>query len=401
MAVTGHATFNRRWFQNQHRMMVNCMTDNSHTRVVVGMSGGVDSSVTALLLKRQGYDVVGVFMKNWDDTDENGVCTATEDYKDVAKVATQIGIPYYSVNFEKEYWDRVFKYFIAEYQKGRTPNPDVICNKEIKFKAFIEYAQQLGADYVATGHYADLKRDANGQMHLMRAKDQHKDQTYFLSQLDHAQLDRVLFPLAGYTKPEVREIAKKAGLAVADKKDSVGICFIGEDGHFREFLSQYLPAQPGKMVTLDGRVVGTHAGLMYYTIGQRRGLGLGGTKENNAPWFVIGKDMAKNELYVGQGYENEHLYATHLEASDLHWVDDVVSRYGTDFHCTAKFRYRQVDEGVQVHLDPAQDQVTVTFDDPARAITPGQAVVFYDGQECLGSAIIDRAFQKTQQLQYV
>lgn len=377
------------------------MTDNSHTRVVVGMSGGVDSSVTALLLKQQGYDVVGVFMKNWDDTDENGVCTATEDYKDVAKVATQIGIPYYSVNFEKEYWDRVFTYFIDEFKKGRTPNPDVICNKEIKFKAFIEYANQLGADYVATGHYADLKRDEAGNMHLMRAKDQTKDQTYFLSQLNHAQLDKVLFPLAGYTKKEVRQLAKDAGLVVADKKDSVGICFIGEDGHFREFLSQYLPAQQGEMQTVDGKVVGTHAGLMYYTIGQRKGLGLGGTKENNAPWFVIGKDITENVLYVGQGYENEHLYATHMEASDIHWVDDVVSRYGTEFHCTAKFRYRQKDEGVTVKLSDDGQMVTVTSDDPARAITPGQAVVFYDGDECLGSAIIDRAYNQERQLQYV
>ena len=377
------------------------MTDNSHTRVVVGMSGGVDSSVTALLLKQQGYDVVGVFMKNWDDTDENGVCTATEDYKDVAKVATQIGIPYYSVNFEKEYWDRVFTYFIDEFKKGRTPNPDVICNKEIKFKAFIEYANQLGADYVATGHYADLKRDEAGNMHLMRAKDQTKDQTYFLSQLDHAQLDKVLFPLAGYTTKEVRQLAKDAGLVVADKKDSVGICFIGEDGHFREFLSQYLPAQQGEMQTVDGKVVGTHAGLMYYTIGQRKGLGLGGTKENNAPWFVIGKDITENVLYVGQGYENEHLYATHMEASDIHWVDDVVSRYGTEFHCTAKFRYRQKDEGVTVKLSDDGQMVTVTSDDPARAITPGQAVVFYDGDECLGSAIIDRAYNQERQLQYV
>ncbi|MEK1448430.1 tRNA 2-thiouridine(34) synthase MnmA [Limosilactobacillus fermentum] len=377
------------------------MTDNSHTRVVVGMSGGVDSSVTALLLKQQGYDVVGVFMKNWDDTDENGVCTATEDYKDVAKVATQIGIPYYSVNFEKEYWDRVFTYFIDEFKKGRTPNPDVICNKEIKFKAFIEYANQLGADYVATGHYADLKRDEAGNMHLMRAKDQTKDQTYFLSQLDHAQLYKVLFPLAGYTKKEVRQLAKDAGLVVADKKDSVGICFIGEDGHFREFLSQYLPAQQGEMQTVDGKVVGTHAGLMYYTIGQRKGLGLGGTKENNDPWFVIGKDITKNVLYVGQGYENEHLYATHMEASDIHWVDDVVSRYGMEFHCTAKFRYRQKDEGVTVKLSDDGQMVTVTSDDPARAITPGQAVVFYDGDECLGSAIIDRAYNQERQLQYV
>ena len=277
----------------------------------------------------------------------------------------------------------------------------MICNKEIKFKAFIEYANQLGADYVATGHYADLKRDEAGNMHLMRAKDQTKDQTYFLSQLDHAQLDKVLFPLAGYTKKEVRQLAKDAGLVVADKKDSVGICFIGEDGHFREFLSQYLPAQQGEMQTVDGKVVGTHAGLMYYTIGQRKGLGLGGTKENNDPWFVIGKDITKNVLYVGQGYENEHLYATHMEASDIHWVDDVVSRYGTEFHCTAKFRYRQKDEGVTVKLSDDGQMVTVTSDDPARAITPGQAVVFYDGDECLGSAIIDRAYNQERQLQYV
>lgn len=382
-------------------MMVKSMADNSHTRVVVGMSGGVDSSVTALLLKQQGYDVVGVFMKNWDDTDENGVCTATEDFKDVAKVATQIGIPYYSVNFEKEYWDRVFTYFLDEYKKGRTPNPDVVCNKEIKFKAFIEYANQLGADYVATGHYADVKRDANGNMHLMRAKDQNKDQTYFLSQLDHEQLDKVMFPLANLTKPEIRQIAEENGLATAKKKDSVGICFIGEDGNFRNFLSQYIPAQPGEMQTLDGKVVGQHAGLMYYTIGQRKGLGLGSTKESTEPWFVIGKDQSKNILYVGQGYDNENLIATHLEASDIHWVDDVVAEYGEEFHCTAKFRYRQKDVGVTVKLNADHTMVTVTFDEPARSITPGQAVVFYDGQECLGSAIIDRAFNQTRQLQYV
>ncbi len=374
--------------------------DHSHTRVVVGMSGGVDSSVSALLLKQQGYDVVGVFMKNWDDTDENGVCTATTDYRDVAKVASKIGIPYYSVNFEKEYWDRVFTYFIDEYKKGRTPNPDVLCNKEIKFRAFTDYAHQLGADYVAMGHYADLHRDQDGNMHLMRATDQNKDQTYFLSQLDHDQLDHVIFPLAKYTKPQVREIARKAGLATANKKDSVGICFIGEDGHFREFLSHYLPAQPGPMKTLDGETVGQHAGLMYYTIGQRRGLGLGGNAKSNAPWFVVGKDIDKNILYVGQGYDNPALYATHLEASDIHWVDDVVSRYGKHFRCTAKFRYRQKDVPVTVTLGD-NDSLTVEFDDPARAITPGQAVVFYDGEECLGSAIIDRAYQQDHQLQYV
>lgn len=374
--------------------------DHSQTRVVVGMSGGVDSSVSALLLKRQGYDVVGVFMKNWDDTDENGVCTATTDYRDVAKVASKIGIPYYSVNFEKEYWDRVFTYFIDEYKKGWTPNPDVLCNKEIKFRAFTDYAHQLGADYVAMGHYADLHRDEDGNMHLMRATDQNKDQTYFLSQLDHDQLDHVIFPLAKYTKPEVREIARQAGLATANKKDSVGICFIGEDGHFREFLSHYLPAQTGPMKTLDGETVGQHVGLMYYTIGQRRGLGLGGNAKSNAPWFVVGKDIKQNILYVGQGYDNPALYATHLEASDIHWVDDVVSRYGKHFRCTAKFRYRQRDVPVTVTLGD-NGSLTVEFDDPARAITPGQAVVFYDGDECLGSAIIDRAYQQDHQLQYV
>ncbi|GAW99375.1 tRNA 2-thiouridine(34) synthase MnmA [Secundilactobacillus mixtipabuli] len=374
------------------------MQDNSQTRVVVGMSGGVDSSVVALRLKQQGYDVVGVFMKNWDDTDENGVCTATEDYKDVAKVAAKIGIPYYSVNFEKEYWDRVFTYFLDEYKKGRTPNPDVICNKEIKFKAFLDYALDLGADYIATGHYAQLNRDEDGHMHLMRSVDTNKDQTYFLSQLSTEQLDRVMFPIGDITKPEVRQIAEEAGLATAHKKDSVGICFIGEK-NFKSFLGHYLPATPGKMMTVDGEVKGEHAGLMYYTIGQRRGLGIGGDGEDNEPWFVIGKDLKKNVLYVGKGYHNPHLYATHLDASDIHWVNNIDR--GQDFRATAKFRYRQVDTGVTVHLSDDGQKVTVEFDDPVRAITPGQAVVFYDGQECLGSAIIDAAYSKDRQLQYV
>ncbi|KRK49531.1 tRNA 2-thiouridine(34) synthase MnmA [Secundilactobacillus kimchicus] len=374
------------------------MQDNSKIRVVVGMSGGVDSSVVALRLKQQGYDVVGVFMKNWDDTDENGVCTATEDYKDVAKVAAKIGIPYYSVNFEKEYWDRVFTYFLDEYKKGRTPNPDVICNKEIKFKAFLDYALELGADYVATGHYAQLNRDADGHMHLMRAVDSNKDQTYFLSQLSTEQLDRVMFPIGDLEKPQVRKMAEEAGLATAHKKDSVGICFIGEK-NFKSFLGQYLPATPGQMMTVDGEVKGEHAGLMYYTIGQRRGLGIGGDGEDNEPWFVIGKDLKKNVLYVGKGYHNEHLYATHLDASDIHWVNNLDR--GQDFHCTAKFRYRQVDTGVTVHLSDDGQTVTVAFDDPVRAITPGQAVVFYDGSECLGSAIIDRAYKASHELQYV
>lgn len=375
------------------------MADNSNTRVVVGMSGGVDSSVTAYLLKQQGYDVVGVFMKNWDDTDENGVCTATEDYKDVAKVASEIGIPYYSVNFEKEYWDRVFTYFLNEYKKGRTPDPDVICNKEIKFRAFLDYALDLGADYIATGHYARLKRDADGHNHLLRGSDDNKDQTYFLSQLSAEQLDRVMFPLGDMPKPKVREIAKEAGLATAEKKDSMGICFIGEK-NFKSFLSNYLPATPGKMMTFDGEEKGNHDGLMYYTIGQRKGLGIGGDGKDNRPWFVVGKDLSKNILYVGKGYENKHLYADYLEASDIFWINDIADR-GNDFRCTAQFRYRQKDVGVTVHLNDDGKSLRVDFDDPARAVTPGQAVVFYDGDECLGSAIIDAAYQDDKELQYI
>ncbi len=373
------------------------MQDNSKTRVVVGMSGGVDSSVTALLLKEQGYDVVGIFMKNWDDTDETGFCTATEDYKDVAKVAAQIGIPYYSVNFEKEYWDRVFEYFLAEYKRGRTPNPDVMCNKEIKFKAFLDYAMELGADYVATGHYAQVEKQADGSVKMLRGVDQNKDQTYFLSQLSQAQLAKTMFPLGHMEKKEVREIAEKAGLATAKKKDSTGICFIGEK-NFKQFLSQYLPAIPGRMKTFEGKDMGGHAGLMYYTIGQRSGLGIGGTGESNDPWFVVGKDLSTNTLYVGQGYHNPHLYADSLDASEIHFTVD--TPMPKEFKCTAKFRYRQQDVGVTVYLKD-NNQATVVFDEPVRAITPGQAVVFYDGMTCLGGGLIDCAYQKEKVLQYV
>jgi tRNA-specific 2-thiouridylase len=363
------------------------------------MSGGVDSSVTALLLKEQGYDVVGVFMKNWDDTDENGVCTATEDYKDVAKVANQIGVPYYSVNFEKEYWDRVFEYFLAEYRLGRTPNPDVMCNKEIKFKAFLDYAMQLGADYVATGHYAQVKRDEDGTVHMLRGVDNNKDQTYFLSQLSQEQLAKTMFPLGHMEKSEVREIAKKAKLATAQKKDSTGVCFIGEK-NFKEFLGKYLPAQPGKMVTLDGQVKGDHAGLMYYTIGQRQGLGIGGGQgDNSEPWFVVGKELETNTLLVGQGFHHEHLYATSLEASEVHFTVD--TPMPKEFKCTAKFRYRQQDTGVTVILNDDQTKATVIFDEAVRAITPGQAVVFYNGDECLGGGLIDAAISEEKIRQYV
>ena len=374
------------------------MENNANIRVVVGMSGGVDSSVTALLLKEQGYDVIGIFMKNWDDTDEFGFCTATEDYKDVQAVAQQIGVPYYSVNFEKEYWDKVFQYFLDEYKKGRTPNPDVMCNKEIKFKAFLDYAMDLGADYVATGHYAQVVRDEEGVSHLLRGVDNNKDQTYFLNQLSQEQLSKTMFPLGGMEKSQVREIAAAAGLATAKKKDSTGICFIGEK-NFKTFLSTYLPAVSGDMVTLDGKKMGEHAGLMHYTIGQRKGLGIGGGGQTDDPWFVVGNELATNTLLVGQGYHHERLYADYLLASDIHFTR--TEKMPTTFTCTAKFRYRQKDTKVTVTLSDDQTEAKVVFDEAVRAITPGQAVVFYDGMECLGGGIIDKAFQNQEELQYI
>jgi tRNA-specific 2-thiouridylase len=363
------------------------------TRVVVGMSGGVDSSVAAYLLKEQGYDVIGIFMKNWDDTDENGVCTATEDYEDVIRVCNQIGIPYYAVNFEKQYWDKVFTYFLDEYKAGRTPNPDVMCNKEIKFKAFLEHALSLGADYLATGHYAQVAHAENGETKMLRGKDNNKDQTYFLNQLNQDQLSKVMFPIGHMEKKRVREIALEAGLATATKKDSTGICFIGER-NFKEFLGQYLPAQPGSMETLDGVKKGSHDGLMYYTIGQRQGLGIGGAGD---PWFVIGKDLEKNILYVGQNINHEALFSDSLSAVNLSFTSNTAPT-GT-LKCTAKFRYRQADVGVTVEF--LGDEAIVTFDEPVRAITPGQAVVFYDGEECLGGGTIDRVFKNGARLEYV
>lgn len=370
-------------------------------RVVVGMSGGVDSSVAALVLKEAGYEVIGLFMKNWDDTNEAGVCTATEDYEDVAKVAEAIGIPYYSVNFEKEYWDRVFEYFLKEYREGRTPNPDVMCNKEIKFKAFLDYAMKLGADYVAMGHYAQVSRDEDGTVHLLRGADNNKDQTYFLSQLSQAQLQKALFPIGHLQKSQVRQIALDHNLATAKKKDSTGVCFIGERD-FNEFLSHYLPNQPGKMMTLDGKVMGDHMGLMYYTIGQRHGLGIGGqagSEGSNDPWFVVGKDQTTRTLYVGQGFHHEHLYGDYLLASNLSFTTGWPQE--TTFKCTAKFRYRQADVPVTVYLDQAKDQAKVVFDEPARAITPGQAVVFYRDQECLGGGLIDAVYKDDKLRQYI
>lgn len=375
------------------------MTDNSHIRVVVGMSGGVDSSVSALLLKEQGYDVVGVFMKNWDDTDDSGVCTATEDFEDVKRVADKIGIPYYSINFEKEYWNKVFEYFLSEYKRGRTPNPDIMCNKEIKFKSFLDFAMKLDADYIAMGHYAKTVTDENGVVHMMRPKDGNKDQTYFLSQVTQEQLKKAIFPLADLSKPQVRMIAEQAGLATAKKKDSTGICFIGER-NFKNFISEFLPAMGGNIVTSDGRIVGKHSGLMYYTIGQRSGLGLGGNQSSCAPWFVVGKNLQKNELIVEQGYDSDLLYASSLDASEVSFFTGLPSN-DTTIHCTAKFRYRQPDVAVTVNYNKDNNTVHVEFDELARAVTPGQAIVFYDGEECLGGAIIDKAYRGNHQLQLI
>lgn len=359
--------------------------DPSKVRVVVGMSGGVDSSVTALLLKRQGYDVIGVFMKNWDDTDEFGVCTAEEDAEDVRRVCDQIGIPYYTVNFEAEYYDKVFEYFLEEYRRGRTPNPDVMCNREIKFGEFLQKALELGADVIATGHYARVALE-NGEYKLLRGVDNNKDQTYFLNALNQEQLSRAMFPIGHLQKPEVRKIAEEAGLYTAKKKDSTGVCFIGER-NFKEFLSQYLPAKSGNMVDIvTGEVKGRHDGLMYYTLGQRQGLGIGGSGSGE-PWFVADKDLTDNVLYVVQGDAHPSLYSVGLTATGVNWISPEAPT--EPVRCAAKFRYRQPDQGVT--LTPLGDGAyLVDFDAPQKAITPGQAVVFYDGDVCLGGGTIDR-----------
>jgi len=360
---------------------------NKDTRVVVGMSGGVDSSVTALLLKQQGYDVIGIFMKNWDDTDEFGRCTAEEDAEDVRRVCEQIDIPYYTVNFEKEYYDKVFSYFLDEYKSGRTPNPDVMCNREIKFGEFLNKALDLGANYVATGHYARVVEN-DGIYTLLRGVDSNKDQTYFLNALNQKQLSKAMFPIGHIPKPEVRRIAEEAGLYTAKKKDSTGVCFIGER-NFKEFLSNYLPAKGGDMVDIvTGEVKGRHDGLMYYTLGQRQGLGIGGSGTGE-PWFVADKDLERNILYVVQGDKHPSLYSTGLIAEDVNWIGGTDAIPSQPLHCTAKFRYRQPDQGVT--LTWLEDgSVHVAFDQHQKAVTPGQAVVFYDGDVCLGGGTIDK-----------
>lgn len=357
--------------------------------IVVGMSGGVDSSVTALLLKEQGYNVIGLFMKNWEEKDELGRCTSTQDYADVASVCATIGIPYYSVNFTKEYYDQVFKYFLDSYKAGRTPNPDVLCNREIKFGPFLAHAKMLGADKIATGHYARVT-EKNGLFYLQKCLDSTKDQTYFLNQLNQEQLGSVLFPLADYKKTEVRKIAKEHNLITATKKDSTGICFIGER-NFRQFLSNYLPAKKGDIVTTNGKKIGTHNGLMYYTIGQHKGLGIGGQKgENEGAWFVVEKDLASNTLIVAQGNDDD-LYSIGLTAVGFNWIPAPPKE--KEFRCFAKFRYRQPDQKVTCTIN--KDSVTLKFDTPQRAITQGQYAVLYDEQgNCLGGGEIDTIIKK-------
>ncbi len=353
-------------------------------RVVVGLSGGVDSAVSALLLKERGWDVIGVFMNNWEETDENGVCSAVDDWSDVRDVCNRIDIPYYSVNFSKDYMDRVFSYFLEEYKKGRTPNPDVLCNREIKFKSFLDLALQLDAAKMATGHF--VRTDDAG--HLLRGADPDKDQSYFLYMVHDEQLRRAMFPVGGMTKREVRRIAAEKGLTVSAKKDSTGICFIGER-NFRSFLKTYLPAQPGDMVTPEGVRVGSHEGLMYYTLGQRRGLGIGGCGDGRS-WFVVDKDLPGNRLIVAQGEDHPLLYSVRAECSDVAWVAEAPAE-GEPFRCTCKYRYRQQDQDVTATVE--NGVLTLVSDRPQRAVTPGQSAVLYQGQRCLGGGIVDRIFR--------
>lgn len=361
--------------------------EQTKTPVIVGMSGGVDSSVAALLLFQQGYDVSGLFMKNWDDNDPEYPCTAKADAMDAMDVCDTIGINMDAITFIEEYRDRVFKYFLDEYEKGRTPNPDILCNKEIKFKAFLDYAMEQGAAYIATGHYAKVQ-EVDGQFKLLKAADHNKDQTYFLYTLGQKQLARTLFPLGNLTKPQVRELAGKAGFVTHNKKDSTGICFIGERD-FKRFLNRFLQKQPGDMVTPEGEVVGKHDGLTFYTIGQRQGLGIGGVKgaiEGEA-WFVAEKNLAENKLVVVQGHDHPLLFSKQLWGSDLHWVAGHPP--AAHFRCAAKTRYRQEDQPCNVEM-LEDGSCVVTFDQAQRAVTPGQSVVFYDGDECLGGGIIER-----------
>ncbi|WP_020560674.1 tRNA 2-thiouridine(34) synthase MnmA [Thiofilum flexile] len=354
-------------------------------RIIVGMSGGVDSSVAAYLLLQQGYEVEGLFMKNWEEDDTETYCAAHVDLADAQAVADKLGIKLHTVNFASEYWDHVFEHFLAEYKAGRTPNPDILCNREIKFKAFLDFALGLGADGIATGHYARVRQLPSGEFQLLRGLDQNKDQSYFLHAIGQYALSHALFPIGELEKPEVRRIAEEQGFVTARKKDSTGICFIGER-KFRDFLQKYLPAQPGEIVTPEGKVLGKHQGLMYYTLGQRQGLGIGGVKNTEEnPWFVVDKDLNTNRLIVAQGHQNDWLLKSSLIAEQMHWIADHPPALPLD--CTAKIRYRQVDSACNVCV-LSTDSLEVNFAEAQRAITPGQSLVLYQGEVCLGGGVI-------------
>lgn len=346
--------------------------------IVVGMSGGVDSSVTALLLKQQGYRVIGLFMKNWEEKDANGVCKSSQEYEDVVRVCEQIGIPYYSVNFVQEYWDNVFTHFLSEFKLGHTPNPDILCNREIKFKVLLDKALELGADFLATGHYC---RNINNQ--LYKGVDPGKDQSYFLYTIKEDILKKVMFPIGHMLKSDLRAFAKEHGLATSEKKDSTGICFIGKRD-FKEFLSQYLETKPGNFETLDGRVVGKHEGAAYYTIGQRKGMGIGGAGE---AWFVVGKDVPRHVIFVAQGDRHPALYCDELTATEISWVSEELS---APIKCSAKVRYRQPDQECIITKIEG-DRCRVQFSIPQRGVTARQSIVFYQGERCLGGAMIEKA----------
>ncbi|GGA93218.1 tRNA-specific 2-thiouridylase MnmA [Agarivorans gilvus] len=351
------------------------------------MSGGVDSSVSAYLLLEQGYQVEGLFMKNWEEDDNSEYCAAAEDLADAQAVCDKLGIKLHTINFSAEYWDNVFEHFLEEYKAGRTPNPDIMCNKEIKFKAFLEFAaEELSADYIATGHYVQ-RRFQDGHWQMLRGLDSNKDQSYFLYTLEEKHIAQTLFPVGEIEKPEVRRIAEEQGLVTANKKDSTGICFIGER-KFSDFLAQYLPAQPGDIENCEGQVMGTHQGLMYHTLGQRKGLGIGGTKDGDeTPWYVVDKDVDRNVLIVGQGHDHPRLKSTALIAGQLHWVDR--KPLTETLRCSVKIRYRQQD--VPCTIVPLENgEIKVTFDEPQIAVTPGQSAVFYLNEVCLGGGIIEQ-----------